>query len=60
MYKDVLSSIDGITIFPIIGLVIFVSFFSFMIFHVVRMPKTKIDELEKIPLDEKNLEEKNV
>ena len=60
MYKDVLSSIDGITIFPIIGLVIFVVFFSFMIYYVVRMPKTKINELEKIPLDEKNLEEKNV
>ncbi|GAB1348487.1 hypothetical protein MASR1M107_06990 [Ignavibacteriales bacterium] len=52
MYKDVLSSIDGITIFPIIALVIFVAFFSFMIYHVVKMPKETINEIEKIPLDE--------
>ncbi|GJQ33015.1 MAG: hypothetical protein HBSAPP04_18540 [Ignavibacteriaceae bacterium] len=52
MKQDVLTSIEGITIFPIIGLVIFVVFFAFVIYHVMKMPKEKIDEIGKIPLDE--------
>ncbi len=52
MKQDVLTSIEGITIFPVIGLVIFVVFFAFVIYHAMRLPKEKIDEIGKIPLDE--------
>ena len=52
MKQDVLTSIEGITIFPIIGLVIFVVFFAFVIYNVVKIPKEKVDEIGKIPLDE--------
>ncbi len=52
MKQDVLSSVDGITIFPIIGLVIFVVFFAFVIYYAMKIPKEKVNEIGKIPLDE--------
>ncbi|KAB2909541.1 MAG: cbb3-type cytochrome c oxidase subunit 3 [Ignavibacteriales bacterium] len=52
MHKDVLSSIEGITIFPIIGLIFFAVIFGLVIYYVVKMPKKKADEMGKIPLDD--------
>lgn len=47
-----LTTIDGVSIFPIIGLLIFVLFFAVMITRVVRMKKTDIAELGQIPFDD--------
>ncbi|MBK6678591.1 MAG: CcoQ/FixQ family Cbb3-type cytochrome c oxidase assembly chaperone [Ignavibacteriales bacterium] len=52
MYQNILTSIEGITVFPIISLVIFVLFFSVVIYRVVRIPNEEIKEIEKIPLDD--------
>ncbi len=52
MKQDVLTSVEGLTIFPVIGLIIFVVFFAFVIYHVMKLPKDKVDEINKLPLDE--------
>ncbi len=52
MYQNILTSIEGITVFPIISLVIFVLFFSVVIYRVVRIPNEEIKKIEKIPLDD--------
>lgn len=49
-----LTSIDGVAIYPIISLLIFVMFFTIMITYVIRMKKDTIEELSAIPLEEEN------
>jgi len=53
--KHNLTGIDGVAIYPIISLLIFVIFFTVMITYVIRMKKKEIEEVSNIPLD---LEEK--
>lgn len=50
MRRDVLETIAGIEIFPLISLVIFVGFFALMLFYVTTMSKDKVEELENMPL----------
>lgn len=52
MYKDVLRSIDGIGIYPVISLVIFVLFFTTVFLWVFRMRKSEAIELAALPLDD--------
>jgi cytochrome c oxidase cbb3-type subunit IV len=52
MYKNVLESIQGITIYPLISLAIFFTFFVLLIVWVARMKKTDIEEYSKLPLEE--------
>ncbi len=52
-----LTGIDGVEIFPIISLLVFVIFFAVMITYVMRMKKSDIKELGSIPLE--NDEETN-
>ena len=49
--KHNLTSIDGISIYPIISLLIFFLFFAFMLTYVFRMRKPEIEELSNIPLE---------
>ncbi|MFN5443877.1 MAG: CcoQ/FixQ family Cbb3-type cytochrome c oxidase assembly chaperone [Crocinitomicaceae bacterium] len=49
--KHNLTSIDGVSIYPIISLLIFFLFFAVMITWVYRMRKTEVDELSKIPFE---------
>jgi len=49
--KHNLTSIDGISIYPIISLLIFFLFFAVMITWVYRMRKTEVDELSNIPFE---------
>ena len=49
---DNMASIDGIEIYPIISLVIFVAFFTGMLVKVLKIDKNKIHELENLPLKE--------
>lgn len=51
-----LTTIDGVEIFPIISLIIFVLFFAVMITRVVRMKKSEIAELSDLPFEESLLE----
>lgn len=50
--KHNLTGIDGVEIYPIISLLIFVLFFSLMIFYVVRMKKKDIEEVSGMPLED--------
>lgn len=53
--KHNLTTIDGIEIYPLISLLIFVLFFAVVITRVVKMSKAEITEMGEIPLlDEKN------
>ena len=50
--KHNLVGIDGVEIFPIISLVIFVLVFVTVIVYVMRMKKTDIDNLSSIPFED--------
>lgn len=51
MYKDVLRSIEGIDILPVVGLIIFFSFFSAWAWFALRSNKEYIKHMEEMPLD---------
>jgi cytochrome c oxidase cbb3-type subunit 4 len=50
--KHNLTSIDGVSIYPIISLLIFFLFFAIMITLVARMRKPEIEELSNLPFDQ--------
>lgn len=50
--KHNLSTIDGVSIYPLLSLLIFVIFFLFVITYVIRMKKTEVAELSNIPLED--------
>lgn len=45
------DKIDNISIFPMIGLMIFVVFFILMVIYVKKMSRREINELSNLPLD---------
>ncbi len=51
MYKDILQSIVGVEIFPIISLVIFFVFFLAMLYWVYSIDKSTIEKVEHLPLE---------
>lgn len=50
-FKDHAASIDGISIYPIISLLIFFLFFVALLYYVTKMDKNKVNEISRIPLD---------
>jgi len=50
MARNVLEVVQGIEIFPMISLVIFVGFFLMMLTYVFTMNKQQVEELENMPL----------
>jgi cytochrome c oxidase cbb3-type subunit IV len=52
MYKDVLRSIEGIEIYPIISLVIFTLFFVLLFVWIKRKDANYIDEMSHLPLND--------
>lgn len=58
MISKYLSTIDGISVFPVIGLIIFFGLFIFIIVRTVRMDKKLITQMGNLPL-EKNKEIQN-
>jgi cytochrome c oxidase cbb3-type subunit 3 len=51
-FINYLTSIGGIDIFPLISLMIFFGFFTGLIIYVLRVKKTTIMDIERIPLDD--------
>ena len=49
--KEYAASIDGVSIYPIISLLIFFIFFVALLYYVKKMDKNKVEELRNIPLD---------
>ena len=52
MYKEVLRSIEGVDIYPVISLALFFLFFSFMMFRVAKMKKKDVQYLSSMPTTE--------
>ncbi|RYF81705.1 MAG: CcoQ/FixQ family Cbb3-type cytochrome c oxidase assembly chaperone [Chitinophagaceae bacterium] len=49
--KSYADSIEGIDIYPIISLFIFVLFFIAVIYYVKKMDKRHVEEIKHLPLD---------
>lgn len=50
--KHTLENIDGIEIFPIIGILIFLGFFIALMIWVMKTDKTYIDHVGNLPLED--------
>lgn len=51
MYKEVLRSIEGVDIYPVVSFVIFGLFFVGMSIYTFGMKKEKVEDLKHIPLN---------
>jgi len=51
MIKDVLSSLDGIEIYPIIGMIFFILVFAGSIIRVMKIDKKEIERMSNLPLE---------
>jgi hypothetical protein len=51
MYREILLTITGIHIFPVISLVLFVIVFSSVLVSVARMDSRRAEHLAALPLD---------
>ncbi|MCB0736984.1 MAG: hypothetical protein KDC92_05690 [Bacteroidetes bacterium] len=51
MGKEVMQNIDGISIYPIISLVLFFVVFSVIMYFTVTLKKDKADHLSSLPLE---------
>lgn len=58
MFRQYLESITGVSIYPVISLLIFFIFFMALITYVVRTRKQYFDQLSELPLqnNETNIE----
>lgn len=51
MYKDILRGITGIEVWPVLSLVIFVTFFAAVLVWVARLDRQRVAQLSALPLD---------
>ena len=51
MYKELLQSIEGISLYPIISLIVFVLFFAIILIWMFKVDKNYIKKMENLPLD---------
>jgi len=51
MISDVLQSIRGIEIFPIIALLLSMLVFLLMLFRVFRLGRAEVERIKRLPLD---------
>jgi len=51
-FINYLGSIDGVSIYPFITLLLFFGFFVALIIYVIRAPKEEMDHLSNIPIDD--------
>jgi cytochrome c oxidase cbb3-type subunit 4 len=58
--KEHASSIDGINIYPIFSLLVFVLFFVVLLYFVIKMDKNRIEEVRNLPLDPDNNTNENL
>lgn len=58
--KHNLTSIDGVALYPIISLLIFVLFFIFITYRVVRMSKSTVEEISNMPISDEIDQTKNL
>jgi len=51
MYKETLRAIDGIGLFPVVSLLLFVTVFTVALVRVLRMDRGHVARLASLPLD---------
>ncbi|MBK7232485.1 MAG: cbb3-type cytochrome c oxidase subunit 3 [Saprospiraceae bacterium] len=49
-FKNYLASIDDVSIYPLVSLILFTVFFCGVIIYVFRMKKSKSEDFARIPL----------
>jgi len=54
MFRNILSNIEGISVYPIFSLVVFVLFFTSLAIWVIKADKKYISHMEKLPFDTEN------
>ncbi len=59
MIKEVLQSIKGIEIYPIISLIVFFLFFIGVGFFLIKMNKSHINKMKHLPLNNDNSQNLN-
>lgn len=57
--KHNLATIDGVEIYPIVSLLIFFTVFITMLVIVMKFPKSEIENVSQMPLDNDNIKEIN-
>jgi cytochrome c oxidase cbb3-type subunit 4 len=60
MYKDILLTITGIQVFPIISLVLFVIVFTSILIATLRMDRTRAERFATLPLDDAAVRDERV
>ena len=51
MYRQILESIAGMEVWPIVALIIFFATFGAIIVWTIRMKKSEVDHLSNLPLE---------
>jgi cytochrome c oxidase cbb3-type subunit IV len=51
MYKDILRTITGIEVFPMISLLLFVTIFAIVLVWTARLDAARLTRLASLPLD---------
>jgi len=51
MIKDYLQTIDGVFIYPIISMIVFVLFFAAVLIWISKLDKKYINRMENLPLE---------
>ena len=54
MYKEILQSIEGVHIYPIISLMVFDVFFVSVLIWILKVDKNYIKKMENLPLESEN------
>ena len=52
MYKDILTTIDGVAVFPVVSLVLFVAVFVAVLIRTARLDRGRLDRCARLPLDD--------
>ena len=56
MYKELLRSIPGIGIFPVISLCLFLVVFGLSVAYALRLDRSRVSRMSRLPLDEQPLD----
>ncbi|MDP2365785.1 MAG: cbb3-type cytochrome c oxidase subunit 3 [Ignavibacteria bacterium] len=51
MKQEILQSIDGVSIYPVISLIVFVLFFVIILVWMLKVDKNYIKKMENLPLE---------
>jgi hypothetical protein len=51
LIKEFLQSVDGISVYPIVSLIVFVLFFVIILIWMLKVDKNYIKKMEKLPFE---------